>query len=151
MNLFPESDKACKDASRMYYGGKEIIYNDYEAIINTLELVEGLVFYFSDKDKAHFSRNIKQFCTKTGVDMINGYPKIIKNEKVEIGESNTPSIRSNSKSTGLTKNHYTIYFNEKNIKESSIKVKKSKYPVSNEIVKRDKLIRKFNYDKRNGT
>lgn len=158
MNLFPESDKSCKDASRLYFGGKEIIYSDYEAIINVPELIEGLVHYFTHVNENNYLKKIKTFCSSVGVDMINGYPKILKEKIID---DDSPESTSTSHYLYCTNRKcgqnllfdYTIYFAKDNIEntqihnEDSKKSKKIKYNIDNEKVKRDKLIRKYDFDK----
>jgi len=148
MNLFPESDKSCKDACRLYFGGKEIIYNDYEAIINVPELIEGLVHYFTDTMNNNYLKKIKTFCSDVGVDMINGYPKIIK-EKVGESTSTPPLLLYTNRTCGTSVLFdYTIYFSRDNIKDNHTKdetdkPKKIKYNIDNEKVKRDKMLRRY--------
>lgn len=153
MNFLPESDKSCKDACRFYCGGKEIIYHDYEATINVPELIEGLVHYFTHANENNYLKKIKTFCSDVGVDMINGYPKIIKG-KCEESTSTPPFLLYTNRKCGQNVLFdYTIYFAKDNIEdnqmknEDSKKPKKVKYPVNNEKVKRDKLIRRYDFDK----
>jgi len=152
MNLFPESDKSCKDACRLYFGGKEIIYNDYEAIINVPELIEGLVHYFTDTMKNNYLKKIKTFCSDVGIDMINGYPKIIK-ENMDKSTSTPPFLLYTNRTCATSVLFdYSIYFSKENIKNNHThneddKPKKIKYNIDNEKVKRDKFLRRYDFDK----
>jgi len=154
MNLFPETDKACKDGARIFFGGKELIYSDYDKIINIPNLIEGLVHYFTLTMENNYLKKIKTFCSDVGVDMINGYPKIIK-EKVEESTSTPPLLLyTNRTCSSSVLFDYTIYFSKENRKDDDIimnnkedKPKKIKYNVDNEKVKRDKLIRRYDFDK----
>ena len=62
--IFPESDQSCsKDISRIYFGGKELLYYD-DSIpeINPESLFRNLSFYFLDKYKVnHYKRKIAEF------------------------------------------------------------------------------------------
>lgn len=86
MKVFPEADKSCKDASRMYYGGKEIIYQDYGATLDILRLVDAAALSIVERDTAHAARNIKTWCQELGLAVINGGPGVI------VGECSTLSI-----------------------------------------------------------
>ena len=45
MKLFPEADKACKDVSHLFFGGKELLYANYDSMINTPELIDSMIAY----------------------------------------------------------------------------------------------------------
>ena len=76
MTLFKEADRSCKDASRMFFGGKEIIYHDYGASIDIATLVFSVCEYFTVKDDKNYATNIKRFCQNVSVDLLNGLPYI---------------------------------------------------------------------------
>ena len=40
MELFPECDKACKNADRLFFGGKNILHIDESAVMNTVNISE---------------------------------------------------------------------------------------------------------------
>lgn len=82
MRLFKESDKSCKDGSRLFYGGQQLIYTDYNAVINPVALVRELCRYIQDIDKAHAAREIKGYCQSVGLDMLNGMPKIVPQSEI---------------------------------------------------------------------
>jgi len=153
MNLFPEADKACKDGARIFFGGKELIYNDYYKTINIPDLIEGLIHYFTHSMENNYLKKLKTFCSDVGVDMINGYPKIIK-EKIQESTSTPPILLyTNRTCSSSVLFDYTIYFSKENRKDDIImnnkedKPKKIKYNVDNEKVKRDKLIRRYDFEK----
>ena len=85
MTIFHESDKSCKDSSRIFYGTDKMTWGDYnheESVINAYDLVQSVVMYLKDTDtQNNFSRKIKKFCNDVGVNMINGIPLVIKNDK----------------------------------------------------------------------
>lgn len=78
MGLFPEADKQCKDRSRIFFGGKTLIYEDYSAVVDVDLLIHAFSRYHYETDPVNAARTIKTFCTQTGVDMVNGRPKIEK-------------------------------------------------------------------------
>lgn len=45
MFLFPECDKGCRDASRIFYGGKDIVYTNYDHYLNLDLLFQAADFY----------------------------------------------------------------------------------------------------------
>lgn len=87
MKLFKEADKACVDSSRMFYGGKEIIYHNYEACVDIAGLLLSVCEYLTDNDAKNYAKNIRGFCQTVGVNVLNGLPHIeivaedIENEK----------------------------------------------------------------------
>ena len=101
MRMFKESDKSCKDGSRFFYGGKEILYEDFEARINPVGIVESLCWFIKSTDSPHTSREIKFFCESVGFQMRNGLPKILMDEDKEkkqrsiFGESATTPFNIN--------------------------------------------------------
>jgi len=86
MKLFPESDKSCKDASRIFFGGQKLLYEDYQTRINVVDLVRELCRYIGDTDSPHATREIKSYCQSVGLDMFNGLPKILACAKDDVEE-----------------------------------------------------------------
>ena len=77
IQIFPEGDSSVKDAARLFYGGKKLIYEDYDTLITIPNLITSLVYYIYDNDKSNnATKNIEKFCINTGLDMENGLPKI---------------------------------------------------------------------------
>lgn len=75
MTIFPESDKACKDASRIYFGGKGIIYkNDwgYLARLDLLKLINAVQQYVEDTNYKHRLEDMKLISENTGICLNNG-------------------------------------------------------------------------------
>lgn len=150
MRMFPESDKACKDSSRIFYGGQAAHTCDNEAVFCPPLLVQTVCRYITDEDKAHASRNIQQWCQFVGLDMFNGLPKVllidedVEEENAKIGEIATSPIYIYTYSTcsEITKK-YGFYFCQNNTKEITGRVK---YSVVNEKVERTELIRDFDFD-----
>lgn len=65
--IFPEADKNCKDVSRLYLGGKGILYKDVDAEINIKDLSVSLQEKMMEEDRTNYSRNIKRFGKKHGI------------------------------------------------------------------------------------
>lgn len=80
--LFKEADKNCKDASRMFYGGKELIYTDYDTTLDIEQLVMGMCQYLQENDSSHASRQIRKYCERVGLDRINGMPRITNGKSI---------------------------------------------------------------------
>ncbi|MBH8563746.1 hypothetical protein I8748_16370 [Nostoc sp. CENA67] len=61
MYLFPESDKSCTDANRMYFGGIDIIYKNYDYYLDIDILLESGEFYaVRNSSSKNMKRNIKK-------------------------------------------------------------------------------------------
>ena len=70
--MFPEADSSCyKDESKMYFGGKELIYYDNKIPTTNVESIfRSLSYYFKKTyhDK-HYKEKIKIFSKKTGISL----------------------------------------------------------------------------------
>ena len=69
--VFPESDQACVgDVSRMFYGGKEVIYCDSNTkTFNVESLFRNMTSYLQDTCKEHYKRKLKEFSNHTHIAM----------------------------------------------------------------------------------
>lgn len=68
MTLFPEADKACKDASRIFFGGKEFIYTSYDYNLDLEALFESAEFYaVRNSSNKNMSRDLKNVRKKLGL------------------------------------------------------------------------------------
>ena len=78
MVICPESDKACKDAARLIYGGKSLIYTDYEATFNPITLItQAMPNYLKNTDEHNnYSRYMKDYCKTAGLNICNDIPDI---------------------------------------------------------------------------
>lgn len=70
--IFPECDRSCKDLSRLFYGGKGLLYKDESACLALVQLL--LPFYDALNHNDNFSRNIKSFCSSNKIMMENDRP-----------------------------------------------------------------------------
>ncbi len=70
--MFPEADSSCyKDISKMYFGGKELIYYDKKVpLINVESVFRNLSYYLKDTYHAkHYKEKIKKFSKETGISL----------------------------------------------------------------------------------
>lgn len=145
MMLFPEADVQCKDCNRFYYGGKEELYENYEASINPQRVVQAYITYHCIKEPKVYKRKIKELAKKTGLSLENGLPKEIKCAKVG------SSIIYNIEQHGFA--HYEYDFSEDVIRHNAHERKSSQnicsqrdyvYEVTDVKVKKE-LIEKFDF------
>lgn len=63
MEIFPECDGACKDPSRMFFGGRELLYlNDEDEQLLPEQLLISFDTYLRDKyGETHYTRYVKEF------------------------------------------------------------------------------------------
>lgn len=76
--IFHEADSSCyKDVSKMYFGGKELLYYDNSIhTINVSAVFQGLESYYMEYDKSgkHFKEKIIRFSQRSGITLNNhGY------------------------------------------------------------------------------
>lgn len=68
MTLFPEADKACKDASRIFFGGTKLIYTNYDYYLNIPALLESAQFHaVRNSSTQNMSRDLKRVRKKLGL------------------------------------------------------------------------------------
>lgn len=156
--LFKEADKNCKDASRMFYGGKELIYTDYDIKLDIEYLIMGMCQYLQESDSKHASRQVHKYCERVGLDRINGIPKITNNKaimgKLVESEHNLyiyyrtcPKITKNDDNVMVAatvpdhsaQEEVVIFFND-TVKESVMRNEKqsSKFDSINDVIERIK-------------
>ena len=56
IKVFPESDKSCKDVTRMFYGGKGIKYFDERNVLNIERLVVAFHTEMKERDRKNYWR-----------------------------------------------------------------------------------------------
>lgn len=71
LKLFHEADQCCKDVSRMFYGGKEVIGEIGEGCINILSLTREFQRFVFEKFPKNYTREIGQFAKKNNIYCIN--------------------------------------------------------------------------------
>jgi DNA or RNA helicases of superfamily II len=133
MKIFPETDKNTKDAARLMFGGKEIVYSSYENVIGVLDIYNSVCTVI--RNGSNPSRDMRQYCKMVGIDMLNGYPKILvfNDKKDVLAYENNENIYNSltKKCTGHNNNisccvrnshlNYLIYFNKDNTREYHFK------------------------------
>ena len=67
--IFPEADPTCiKDVSKMYFGGKGLIYYDNTIpAINVGSVFSGLTYFFQDTTGNHYKDKLSKFSRETGI------------------------------------------------------------------------------------
>lgn len=135
MELFKECDKACKDPSRLYYGGRNIIYKDITQVIDPHEILDAYCnSLFLSEDNSNYKRNIRTFCSKVALNLENGLPK--KNVV------NIPDSISIYRGRDISdKNYFNYASSEEEVRMNSVNVdekngKKVIYSIKDEKVKR---------------
>jgi hypothetical protein len=88
MTLFPEADVQTKDASRLLFGGKELVYEAYDNVISVPDLLNAVILHI--KAGSNPSRDMERYCRIVGIDLINGYPnyKLIDDDNEVVPEDN---------------------------------------------------------------
>ena len=69
MTIFPEADRTDSDISKMYYGGKNLIYLDKSMpTINMESTLRNMTYYLKNKyGSTHYKRYVKEFAKKHGI------------------------------------------------------------------------------------
>lgn len=65
--IFPEADRNCKDVSRLYLGGKGLLYEDMDAEINIKDLSISMQERSLTENNKNHARDIKSFGKKYGI------------------------------------------------------------------------------------
>lgn len=160
MEIFPECDPACKDCSRLFLGGKGLIFvneNMNAATFNISDLMFSLVEYYRDKDSNNYLRLIKSYAERVGIELKNGYPRVEINNEMQKSEiSGATSIIYNIIGVAPRISNieddlfYVIYLTEKIKKFKVIKTKEGNEEViiyeavDTKTGKRD-LLRNFDF------
>lgn len=132
MKVFPQTDTMTKDAARLMFGGKEIVYSKFENVISVIDIYHAACMVI--RNGSNPTRDMENFCRSVGVDMYNGYPKLMvfNNEKdmIQINEEDNTFIYMTKKGATPLKNNsmcvenshmnYIIFFSKSNTKEFHI-------------------------------
>ena len=87
LTIFPECDKQCADASRMFYPAKpgSTVRVFPEMMITLPDILTSAVAYIRDTDESgHSARKIEALCSTASLNMINGYPSCIPTDTVTL-------------------------------------------------------------------
>lgn len=159
MEIFPEADKTDSDVSKMYYGGKELLYFDQSIpMINMESVLRNMTYCLKNKDGAtHYKRSVKRFAKKYGIRLNKkGLLDIsVIDDATELAgtsdggkNSQNPIIFYKSNGDLLPKSCYQIHLEEDGTR-SSVEMKHSKghnwsnSKVLNDIRCRCQLYREF--------
>lgn len=126
MKIFPQTDPMTRDAARLMFGGKEIVYSGYGNVITVPDIYLAVCSVI--RNGSNPSRDMNQFCKSVGVNILNGYPRIsvFNDEKdapsYEDGENIYSSLTKkravplNNSSVCVKNSHlnYIIYFSKNN-------------------------------------
>lgn len=82
IKVFPESDKSCKDVTRMFYGGKGIKYFDERNVLNMERLVVAFHTEMKERDRKNHRRNIEKLAGDYGIACKDGRIQIYRKDLV---------------------------------------------------------------------
>lgn len=82
IKVFPESDKSCKDVTRMFYGGKGIKYFDERNVLNIERLVVAFHTEMKERDRKNHRRNIEKLAGDYGIACKDGRIQIYRKDLV---------------------------------------------------------------------
>lgn len=75
--IVPESDRMCIDSTRVFFGGKSLIYTDYDATFNPIALItQAMPMYLKNHDSVNQQKNLAVYCKTAGLNICNGLPDI---------------------------------------------------------------------------
>jgi hypothetical protein len=60
-----KADQQCRDTARLFFGGKALLREDYDARLNIVGLMQAVCLKFKEDDPTH-TRKIEAFCRKQG-------------------------------------------------------------------------------------
>jgi hypothetical protein len=69
MKIFPECDQSCKDASRIYFGGKGLVCSDFARKINPFQLFERCMKKLNSDGGSNAARSKKTFLKQVSLDL----------------------------------------------------------------------------------
>ena len=75
--IYPESDKACVDASRIFFGGKGNLYVNEDASINVRDVAVSLQAYKGKEDKHNYTRTMRKIGKDLGIKTDKGILRIL--------------------------------------------------------------------------
>ena len=74
--IFPERDTSCDEESKLFYGGKELIYENYESRIDIHSVIHAAGIYLKEKDASNYAKNYARYCNQVGLCSIKNTPDI---------------------------------------------------------------------------
>ena len=92
IKIFPKADNCCKDAARLFLGGKGLLYVNKHAVINIEDTAIVLQSIMKERDAQNYSRNIQKIGDSLGVRVQDNLLCIHRRDKVEENEISTHNI-----------------------------------------------------------
>lgn len=114
LKIFPEADNKCKDVSRMFYGGKNVVLCDEKNIISIYDVAVSLQQYYKDSFGSNSAREVKKVADELGVKYIDHLLGIYKGQ-----DNDERRIYSNI--IILENNRNSSLFYEIHLKDDNIK------------------------------
>ena len=100
LTMFPEADRKCDDISRMFYGGKGLLFYDKSLpTVNPESILRNMTYYLKERRGLHhYKEHIKRFARKHGIRVTSkGHLDIsIDNQSIEDIGMSSSSGSSNS-------------------------------------------------------
>lgn len=120
--MFPEADPSCyKDVSKLYFGGKEVLYYDDQIPeINIESVFRNFTYYMKEKYKPnHYKDRIARFSKETGIALNqNGYLDIVSSDYLFGTDNPTEDFGASQYiENGKNSPRSIIYMNDNNIIE----------------------------------
>lgn len=109
MEIFPEADKTDIDISKMYYGGKELLYfDDSIPVIDMESALLHMTYYLKDKrGDTHYKRELKKFAKKHGI-------RLNKKGLLDISIVDNPTESMGTSDVGKNKEIPIIFYKHNN-------------------------------------
>lgn len=82
IKVFPESDEICKDAARLFLGGKKIKYFNEDNRLGIENLVRACQCKMKEKDPKNYRRNIENLVGDSGIACKDGCIQIYRKDSV---------------------------------------------------------------------
>lgn len=122
LQLFPEADQSCKDLSRMFYGGRGVVYRDDSAQIELIDCFESALLHTANIDIMTYGRrkeykdNVRRLCSNMGLAYIDDRPAILSLE-IWKGDNTLQSddLLTSKNETNLVTPYIYIWENQKSL------------------------------------
>lgn len=110
LKIFPEADQSCRDVARLIAGGKDLIYQEPEAVLNIEKLIDSTCIHIMTVSGSNASRNLSSFCREVGINMVNGLPfmKFVDDQSVR---TDYPCDEGPTQMDEVRRNHVITYNN----------------------------------------
>jgi len=98
ITLFEKVDDSCQDGARLFFGGTNVLYENYGAVLDAQRLLQAVYVTTYERDKVNAARAIENFCSWAQLDMLNGAPHV---------EEVRPTVLIYNNTHGLSSSHTT--------------------------------------------